>query len=135
MSILMMESALRRALVEWLRADTTLAGLLNAVEEEGPVAASRPSLAIVASAAADRSHKSGAGREVRIAFELVDRTDDPAATAAIAGRIEHRIATLAPGQSGFRVATTQFLRSRVERRARSARAVLLEYRFLIFATE
>lgn len=130
-----MESAFRSALVDWLRADDTLAGMVNAIEEEGPVAASPPSLAIVASASADWSSKTSMGREIRIAFELLDRSDASASTAAIAARIEQRIATLAPQQDGFRVVVTQFLRSRVERRKRAMRAVLLEYRFKIIETE
>ena len=130
-----MESDFRQAMTAWLRSDAVLAGIINTIEEEGPVAVSPPSLAIVASAAADRSHKTGTGREVRLALEIVDRADDPAHTAAIAARVEQRIATLAPDQSGFRIVATQFLRSRVERRARTRRATLLEYRFLLFATE
>ncbi len=129
-----METALKAALVRWLRTDTVLAGMVNAVEEEAPVAASPPTLAIVASASSDWSSKTSVGREVRIAFELVDRGDDPATTAMIAARVEHRLATLAPQQDGLRVVMTQFLRSRAERPARSLRAVLLEYRFLIFQT-
>lgn len=130
-----MESAFRSALVDWLRADAALAGMVNAIEEEGPVAASPPSLAIVASASADWSSKTSMGREIRIAFELLDRSDASASTAAIAARIEQRIATIAPQQNGFRVVVTQFLRSRVERRKRAMRAVLLEYRFKIIETE
>lgn len=128
-----MESALRSALAAWLRIDSVLATMVNAVEEEGPVSASLPTLAIVASASVDRGHKTGAGREVRLALELLDRSDDPATSAAIADRIEQRIATLDPTQAGFRVVVTRFLRSRVERRARSIRAVLLEYAFVVLA--
>ncbi|MFA6218942.1 MAG: DUF3168 domain-containing protein [Erythrobacter sp.] len=127
-----MESALRSALAEWLRSDPILATMVNAVEEEGTVVASPPSLAIVASTSTDRSHKTGSGREVRIALELLDRSDDPATSAATARRIEQRIATLDPVQAGFRVVVTNFLRNRVERRARSIRAVLLEYAFIVF---
>lgn len=129
-----MESNLRRALADWLRTDAVLMGMVNAVEEEGPVAASPPSVAIVASAGRDWSHKGGTGREVRLALELADRSDEGDATAGIAARIEQRIVTLAPAQEGFRVVVTQFLRSRVARRARSRRAVLLEYRFLVLET-
>lgn len=130
-----MESLFRAALAEWLRGDAVLAGMVNAIEEEGPVAASPPAVAFVASASADWSWKGGSGREVRLALELTDRSDDGARTAAIAARIEQRVATLAPAQDGFRVVVTQFLRSRVERRARSMRAVLLEYRFLLLGTD
>ncbi len=98
-------------------------------------AASPPRIAIVASASADWSNKSHAGREIRLALELVGRGDDPAETGVLAARIEQRIATLAPQQAGYRVVVTQFLRSRVERRARSMRAVLLEYRFMLIETE
>ena len=125
----MMEHALRSAVTDWLRADTELASKLNAVTEEGPVASPPPSLTIVASAAADWSSKTTSGREVRLALELQDRSDTGDATGELARRIEQRIATLDPAQSGFRIIVTQFLRSRVERRARSIRAVLLEYRF------
>lgn len=130
-----METAFRSALVAWLRADPILAGMVNAIEEEGPVAASPPVLAIAASASADWSSKSATGREVRIALELVDRSNDAVASAAIVSRIEQRIATLAPQQDGFRVIVTQFLRSRAERRRRAMRAVLLEYRFKLLETE
>ena len=82
-----MESALRRTLIAWLRADPVLLGMLNAVEEEAPPAASPPHCAIAASASADWSHKTGRGREVRIALEIVDRGDDPANIRAIADRI------------------------------------------------
>ena len=130
-----MEIAFRAALVAWLRADPLLTDMLNSIEEDGPVAASPPRLALVASAAADWSTKTGRGREIRLALELVGRSDDPAQTAALALRVEQRIATLAPQQSGYRIVVTQFLRSRVERRRRGLRAVLLEYRFTLIETE
>ena len=129
-----MESALRTALIDWLRSDGELATSLNAVDEEAPSPAPAPSLAIAASAAADWSTKTAQGREVRIAFELLDRNDDATRTATLATRIEHRIATLPAVQQGLRVVVTQFLRSRTERRPRNMRAVLLEYRFKILET-
>ena len=130
-----MEMAVSTALVAWLRADRLLADMLNSSEEAGPVAASPPHLALVASAAADWSTKTARGREIRLALELVGRSDDPAQTAALALRVEQRIATLAPQQEGYRIVVTQFLRSRVERRRRGLRAVLLEYRFSLLETE
>ena len=130
-----MESAFRASLIDWLRSDTDLAAMVNAVQEEGPSPAPAPTLSIAASASADWSGKTFDGREVRIALELLDRTDDPASSAAIAARIEQRIATLATDQTTFRVVSTQFLRSRVERRPRSQRAILLEYRFRLLSTD
>lgn len=129
-----MESAFRTSLVEWLASDSELLASLNAVQEEGPSPAPAPTLSIAASASADWSTKTSTGREVRLALELLDRSDDPTSSAAIAARIEQRIATMAPAQTGFRIVSTHFLRSRVERRARSIRALLLEYRFRLLST-
>ena len=129
-----METAFRSALVAWLRADTLLADLVNGIEEETPVAASPPHIAIAASASTDWSSKTTSGREIRLALELVGRGDDPAACAEIAARVEQRIATLPPQQAGYRVVVTQFLRSHAERRRKGLRAVLLEYRFKLLAT-
>ena len=130
-----MEIPFRAALVAWLRADPLLADMLNSIEEDGPVAASPPHLALVASAGTDWSTKTARGREIRLALELSGRGDDPAQTAVLAQRVEQRIATLAPQQAGYRIVVTQFLRSRVERRRRGLRAVLLEYRFTLIETE
>lgn len=128
-----MEAALRSAISGWLRSDPLLAEQVNGIEEEGPVAASPPAIAIAASASTDWSTKTTRGREVRLALELVGRGDDPATIATLASRIEQRIATLAPQQDGFRVVVTRFLRSRVERRRRNTRAVLLEFAFKVMA--
>jgi len=130
-----MEIAFRAALMAWLRADPILADMLNSIEEDGPVAASPPHLALVASAGIDWSTKTARGREIRLALELAGRGDDPAQTAVLAQRVEQRIATLAPQQARYRIVVTQFLRSRVERRRRGLRAVLLEYRFTLIETE
>tara|TARA_S200002703_G_scaffold150579_1_gene149083 strand:+ start:16 stop:408 length:393 start_codon:yes stop_codon:yes gene_type:complete len=130
-----MEIPFRAALMAWLRADPILADMLNSIEEDGPVAASPPHLALVASAGTDWSTKTARGREIRLALELAGRGDDPAQTAVLAQRVEQRIATLAPQQAGYRIVVTQFLRSRVERRRRGLWAVLLEYRFTLIETE
>lgn len=130
-----METALRSAIAGWLASDPVLSERVNAIAEEAPAATSPPAIAIAASASTDWSTKTATGREVRVALELVGRGDDHAETAALAGRIEQRIATLAPQQAGFRVVVTRFLRSRVERRRRNGRAVLLEFAFKLIATE
>lgn len=129
-----METALRVALVEWLRGDPLLAARINAIEEESPARAAPPWLGISASASADWSVKDRRGWEVRVALELTDRTDDPASTAMLAEAIERRIAAMMPEQDGFHLVSLHFLRSRAERRARNMRAVLLEYRFRVLET-
>ena len=128
-----METLLRAALIEWLRADPALAAALNAVTEEAPPRASPPWLGIAASASTDWSVKGAAGREVRIALELHMRGDDPATGAPLVQAIEDRVAALPRAQDGFAVASTAFLRSRVEQRPGNTRAALLEYRFRLLA--
>jgi hypothetical protein len=128
-----METLLRAALLDWLRADPTLSAGLNAVTEEAPGRTSPPWLGLVASAGADWSVKDAPGREVRIALELHLRGDDPAPGAAISQALEDRIAALPPAQDGFSIASVVFLRSRVEQRPRNTRAALFEYRFRLLA--
>ena len=127
-----MESLLRAALIDWLRADPALAQI-NAIEEESPLSASPPWLGIAASASADWSTKDRTGREVRMALELVMRGDQAADDAVLITAIEQRIAALPTAQPQFELASTQFLRARVQRRANNLRAHLIEYRFRILA--
>lgn len=87
----------------------------------------------MASASADWSHKTGHGREVRVAVELQARGDDPATAASLVRDIETAIEALPPYQPDFRVVNVQFLRARTEQRGGTIRAVLLEYRFRLLA--
>ena len=128
-----METPLRAALLEWLRADPALANLLNSIAEEAPTRTAPPWLGIVASASTDWSTKDHAGREVRVALEIHCRGDDPETAAGIVEAVEARVAALPRAQAGFHIATTAFLRARAEQRSGNLRAVLLEYRFRLLA--
>lgn len=128
-----MEHALRAALIAWLRGGPAPLDTLNAVEEEAPLRASPPWLGIAASASADWSTKDREGRQIRVAFELHTRGDDPAADGALTRAIERGIEALPRQQPGFTIASTLFLRARAERRANNHRSVLLEYRFRCLA--
>ncbi|MFA9200902.1 MAG: DUF3168 domain-containing protein [Cypionkella sp.] len=130
-----METLLRAALIDWLRAAPAPLAELAAIEEEAPARASPPWLAIAASASADWSTKDRAGREVRIALELYSRADDPRADAPRASALDRRIEALPRAQGDFEIASIQFLRARTERRAAGARATLVEYRFRCLASD
>ncbi|MEL7445665.1 MAG: DUF3168 domain-containing protein [Pseudomonadota bacterium] len=123
-----MENLLRAAAIAWLRDDPELA-TINAIEEESPLSASPPWLGIAASATTDWSTKDRVGREVRIAFELETRGDEPAADAALIQRIGRRLQTLPREGSGYSLVSAWFLRARSERRSNNLRGALLEYRF------
>ena len=126
-----METLLRAALVDWLRADPAL-GMVNAVEEESPLTATPPWLGIAASASVDWSTKDRRGRETRVALELVTRGDDPAADAPIVRAIDCRVEALGTAPAAIEFVSVRFLRARAERRPDNLRAVLLEYRFRYF---
>ena len=124
-----METRLRAALLDHLRADPALMEAINLVDEAEVERASPPWLALVASASTDWGTKTLAGREVRVALELRLRGDDPATGADIAALVDTRALALPAQQSGFRVVSAVFLRGRAERRPLNARALLREYRF------
>ena len=128
-----METLLRAALVDWLRADPVLATNLNTIAEEAPARATAPWLGLVASASTDWSTKDRVGREVRVALELHFRGDEPGTGADLTVALENRVRTLPREQAGLAIATATFLRARVERRPANQRAALLEYRFLCLA--
>jgi hypothetical protein len=127
-----MEIALRTQIIEWLRTAPALSGL-NAIEEESPLKASTPWLGLAASRSSDWSTKDRQGREVRLAFELQTRSDEPATDSDFIAAIEQRLASLPPAQPDFTVINSRFLRARAERRSNNRRATLLEYRFRLLA--
>lgn len=128
-----MEIPFRANLLAWLAADPVLAAELNGIVEEAPSRISLPWLAISASASADWSCKTNAGREVRVALELHHRGDLADAGAALISAIEKRIGDMPPDQDGYTIVTSQFLRGRAEQRGESRRAHLVEYRFRLLA--
>ena len=128
-----MELPFRAALLGWLAADPLLSAGLNTITEEAPLRASPPWLGLVASASTDFGHKTGMGREVRVALELQTLGDDACGTADLVAAIEARIATLPPDQPEYRIASLTFLRARAEQRGEARRAVLLEYRARLIA--
>ncbi|KLE34464.1 hypothetical protein AAW00_09590 [Aurantiacibacter luteus] len=129
-----METALRKALVDWLADDPLLSVALNTITEEAPARTAPPWLGIAASASTDWSAKDRRGREVRVAVELHTRGDEPGESGSLAALVEDRIESLPLAQDGFSVVTTTFLRARSEQRARNTRAVLMEYRFRLLET-
>ncbi len=128
-----MEVPFRAALLAWLAADPALSGALNAIVEEAPARTALPWLALAASAGADWSVKDRMGRELRLALELQCRGDRPESAASLVAAIESRVAAMPRAQTGFKLITTQFMRSRAEQRAGNTRAILIEYRFRLMA--
>jgi hypothetical protein len=130
-----MEIAFRAVLLNWLGTDPSLSASLNAIVEEAPSRTALPWLALTASASADWSTKSGAGREIRVALELQYHGDDPLSESSLVAAIEQRVESLPADQTtaGFRIASLMFLRAKAEQREEARRALRLEYRVRILA--
>jgi len=127
-----MEVLLRAALLSWLASSSALSAALSSITEEKPARTVLPWLSLSASAATDWSTKTEPGQEIRIALQLQCQGDAPA-TAALVAAIDAQVRALPPAQAGFAVISILFLRSRVEQRAPTVRAILMEYRFRVQA--
>ena len=101
---------------------------LTGVHEGVPVQAAPPYALVEAGPETDWSHKSGAGREVRLAVALRGRGERPARLRGLAAEAEAAIEALGGEIGGWRVVTLRFVRSRLIAEGRGDWVALSEYR-------
>ena len=94
------------------------AAALRAIEGLGvyegpPVQAAAPYAVVEAGPEIDWSHKSGIGRELRLAVTFHERGERPARLHALMEEGEAALAGLSPALGGWQLVTFRFLRSRV----------------------
>lgn len=94
------------------------AAALRAIEDLGvyegpPVQAAVPYAVVEAGPEMDWSHKSGTGRELRLAVTIHDRGERPARLHALMEQAEAALAGLGTVPGGWQLVTFRFLRSRV----------------------
>lgn len=94
------------------------AAALGAIEGLGvyegpPVQAGFPYAVADAGLEADWSHKSGSGREVRLAVTIRDKGERPARLRRLMAEAEAALAAIAGPFAGWRLVTLQFLRARL----------------------
>ena len=88
-------------------------GALNG-RYEGPAIRSAAPYAIVeAGAESDWSHKSGAGREVRLTVTLRDEGERPARLRRLVGEAQAALGAIAASGDGWRIVSLAFVRSRL----------------------
>lgn len=129
--------ALTEAAMAALRRVAGLSGVFEAV----PVQAADCHAVVEAGLESDWSHKSGAGREVRVAATIRAAGERPERLRAVAAQAEAALAELggemAPstgsGQAAWRIVTMQFVRSRTVRDGRSEWATMIEFRARMLA--
>ncbi|MFN3945188.1 MAG: DUF3168 domain-containing protein [Allosphingosinicella sp.] len=100
---------------------------LSGVHEEAPVQAAFPYAVVETGSEADWGHKSGAGREVRLAAVLRDAGERAARLRELGAAAEAAIAGIGPELAEWRLAGLVFLRSRLVRDGRGW-ALTVEFR-------
>ncbi|MDB5685366.1 MAG: hypothetical protein JWM75_3064 [Sphingomonas bacterium] len=120
--------AVQAALVSALEGHAPLAAEIGGVFDGPPARAVFPYVAIGAGASGDWSHKTGRGREHRLALTIWDDGDSPSRLHRLMAEAEHAIEAIDRDIGGHRIASLLFLRSRVVRDADGPWAGIIEYR-------
>jgi len=101
---------------------------LNGVYDGPPIQAASPYALVDAGPESDWSHKSGTGRELRLAVTIRDQGERPARLRALMRAAEDAIAGLDGEIDGWRLVTLVFLRGRMLREPGAAWAGAIDYR-------
>lgn len=103
------------------------------IYEGPPVQAAFPYALVEAGPESDWSHKSGEGREVRLAVILHDKGERPVRLKALISAAEAALAGLS-GAEDWELVTLRFMRSRVVRDAKGIWAGAIDYRARMLRT-
>ena len=101
---------------------------LTGIHEGRPVQAAHPYALIEAGPELDWSHKSGVGREVRLAVTLRGRGEHSARLRGLAAEAEAAIEALAGEMGGWRLVSLSFARGRLRAEANGEWSAVSEYR-------
>lgn len=101
---------------------------LNGAYDGPPLQAAFPYAIVDAGAESDWSHKSGEGRELRLAVTIRDQGERPARLRALIGAAEAAIGAVAGDFDGWRLVTLVFLRSRMLRAPGAGWTAAVDYR-------
>lgn len=120
--------AVQAGLVAALEGHPALAGMISGVFDGPPARAAYPYVAIGEAVTGDWSHKSGRGREHRLAITIWDDGASAARLHGLMAEAETAIEAMARDLDGHLVASLVFLRSRIVRSVTGPWAGLIEYR-------
>ena len=101
---------------------------LNSVYDGPPLQAAFPYARVDAGPEGDWSHKSGEGRELRLAVTIRDQGERPGRLRMLMGRAEAAIAALDADLGEWRLVTLVFLRSQMLREPGAAWAGAIDWR-------
>jgi hypothetical protein len=113
-----------------------LADLEGAGVHDGrPLQASVPHAVVEVGPESDWGHKTGAGRELRLAVVLHDKGERPSRLRRLMGEAEARLAAMAREADGWRIVTLHFLRGRTVRDTPGRWAGVVEFRARMLAID
>ena len=101
---------------------------LNRVYDGPPLTAAFPYARIETGPESDWSHKSGVGRELRLAIVLRDQSERPARLRALTVAVESAAGAIPSELDGWRLVNLVFLRGTLLREPGAAWAAAIEYR-------
>ena len=101
---------------------------LNGVYDGQPLTAAHPYATVDAGPESDWGHKSGEGRELRLAILIRDKCERPKRLRGLATAVEAVLPEIGPDFAGWRLVNLVFLRSSMLREAGAAWTAAIEYR-------
>jgi Protein of unknown function (DUF3168) len=107
---------------------------IGRVYDAPPLQAALPYALLSIDLESDWGHKSGAGRELRLAATLHDRGERPVRLRGVAGDAEAALAGLGPEIGPWRLVTLQHLRTRMARSGDGGWAAVIELRARLLTT-
>jgi hypothetical protein len=107
---------------------------IGRVYDAPPIQAAMPHALVAIDGEADWSHKSGAGREVRLAATLYDKGERPVRLRRLAAEAETALAGIGPALGPWRIVTLQFVRTRIVSAPKGSWAAVIEYRARMLET-
>lgn len=108
-------------------------GELSGVHELAPLQAAPPFATVEAGPETDWSHKTGTGRELRVAIVVRDKGERPDRIRRLTDQIQAEVEPIGPDVGVWRLASLVFLRSRTIREA-GGWAATIEYRARLLET-
>lgn len=123
--------AVQKAAVAAMRAHAPLASVVSGIFDGPPAGACFPYVAMAESPCVDWSHKSGRGRDIRLAITVWDDGKRAARLHGLMREVESAIEGMGAALDGWQVVSLTFSRSRVVRDTDAPWAGLVEYRIRV----
>jgi Protein of unknown function (DUF3168) len=128
------EQEIRAAMIAGLRGDSALSALINRVFDGPPAKASVPYVVVGECSGTDWSTKDVPGRELRLAFTIVDEGETPARIGAIMPRLEAAAhAVVMGGIAGWDMGSFVLVRSRLVASAPGKWSAVMDYRLRVLS--